>query len=413
MRLPSWGRTFWKTRGAALARRGVGVALVCALSGCIGAEARRNQELLEADLRSQERHIQEMKEDLDRKEGVIHNLDVEVERAQMAAVRGKPEGGESAPVVNVVKDIVLGRLTGGVRQNPKALFDDALQVILEPRDVDGDAIKAPGSVHIDLFEITPQGLKTPLSSWDISHRELRRLWNEPLIGGPSYRSTLPWKALPTTEKLRVVVRFTTLDGKLFEAEREFSIKLPDGIVTRPGLPVGIPGYCPPPARAAADPRGDETRRPHQADAPAPKIVEKSAPTPTSTGPAKTAAGIPVIQLPPREFPEGDVKPPPNETLPPPSAPTPSLEGGKAAGEVLPPPRTTPATKNPIQPGTTATPVPRSAAATVPATGPTTPLTSPPPQSWRGRPGGLVQVSYSDEPPVKLSRPVPAREVSDQ
>src|SRR5207247_6587159 len=115
-------------------------------------------------------------------------------------------------VPGVVKDIALGRLTGGFQQNPKIRFDDAMQIILEPRDSDGHAIKVPGSVHVDLFEITPQGLKAPLSSWDITQRELRRMWDQPLIGGPGYRIVLPFNAIPTTAKRRRVRPFTTVGG---------------------------------------------------------------------------------------------------------------------------------------------------------------------------------------------------------
>lgn len=400
MRLPLWGRIDWDYWVRALLSSGSVLGLCVSMSGCLGNQ-RQQQELLEAELRCQERHIQEMKEELDRKEGVLHAMDVEVERAQQAAVRGKPDPGDSAPVANVVKEIALGRLTGGVRQNPKAQFDDALQVILEPRDADGHAIKAPGSVHLDLFEITPQGLKTALSSWDITHRELRRLWDEPLLGGPAYRITLPWKALPSLEKLRVIARFTTLDGKLFEAERDFTIRLPAGVV-RPGLPIGMPGgYCPPPDRGSSAPRIDERLAAPKA-APSPLPAETT-PPPAASGDVPAANGIPMIQLPPRELSEknetskGDGVPP----LPAPPEP-PSFDKGAQATELLPPPRTSPETDNPVPPGTTAVPKRKSQTAT--------PLTAPPPQLWRDRQSNLVQVSYSDAPPIKLSKPVRAREM---
>src|SRR5438034_3631165 len=103
------------------------LASCCLLVGCLSSKARQSQELLEADLRSQERHIQELKEELDRKEGVIHGLDYEVERLQQSATGVKPPPGEPQ-VPGVVKDIALGRLTGGFQQNPKIRFDDAMQI---------------------------------------------------------------------------------------------------------------------------------------------------------------------------------------------------------------------------------------------------------------------------------------------
>ncbi|HMO34904.1 MAG TPA: hypothetical protein PKA06_02575, partial [Gemmatales bacterium] len=54
-------------------------------TGCSSlTEKREKQDILEAELRSQERHIQELKAELERKEGHIHGLDLELERIQQA-----------------------------------------------------------------------------------------------------------------------------------------------------------------------------------------------------------------------------------------------------------------------------------------------------------------------------------------
>jgi hypothetical protein len=364
------------------------------LLGCLSSKARQSQELLEADLRSQERHIQELKDELDRKEGVIHGLDYEVERLQQSAAGVKPPPGEPQ-VPGVIKDIALGRLTGGFQQNAKVRFDDAMQIILEPRDSDGSTIKAPGSVHVDLFEITPQGLKAPLSSWDITSRELRRMWDQPLIGGSGYRIVLPFKAIPTTEKLRVIVRFMTLDGKLFEAERDFSIKLPMGL-PRPGLPIGLPG-------------GYTAITPGRTAVPLVTSEPYLLPMPQRNEPlAQEVKGgvkeekkvhghpMPVIQFPASST-LGTEGPPP---LPAPPE-VPSLDQKKPekvpGAEELPAPHQSPETERPLVPGNnTANPQ------AVPSV---RPLTAPPPQSWRERQSDIVQAQYVEEPAIKLSRPI--------
>jgi hypothetical protein len=382
-------------------KRGAGRSLFWLLApgllllGCLSSKARQSQELLEADLRSQERHIQELKEELDRKEGVIHGLDYEVERMQQSAAGVKPAPGEPQ-ASGAIKDIALGRLTGGFQQNPKIRFDDAMQIILEPRDSDGSTIKAPGSVHVDLFEITPQGLKAPLSSWDITQRELRRMWDQPLIGGSGYRIVLPFRAIPTTEKLRVIVRFLTLDGKLFEAERDFSIKLPVGS-PRPGLPIGLPG-------------GYTAITPGRT--PVPLVISEPylLPTPQRNEPPVAQEGrgaakeekkaqspsMPVIELPTSNS-HGTQGPPP---LPAPPE-VPSLDQGKPlkvpGAEELPAPHQSPETDKPLVPGNnTANPQ------AVPSV---RPLTAPPPQSWRERQSDIVQAQYVEEATIKLSRPI--------
>ena len=217
MRLPPGTRAIG-TVAAHLAMWACCFCLLVAPSGCYSLTAKREQQdIVEADLRSQERHIQELKAEVERRDGTIHGMDLELERMQQTAAGKKLTGDAAMP--GVVKEIVLGSLTGGYRANPKSIYDDALQFLVSPRDADGHAIKVPGSLHIELFEVLPSGMKTPLSAWDISQRELRRSWDQPLFGGPAYRILIPFKALPANEKMRVVIRFTTLDGKPYEAMR--------------------------------------------------------------------------------------------------------------------------------------------------------------------------------------------------
>src|SRR5262249_26165792 len=100
----------------------------------------------------------------------------------------------------------------------------ALQVVLEPRDPDGHAIKAPGSLYVEVVQITPEGLKTPLCSWQIPPDQLRRSWKSGLFT-TGYYLVLPWKVWPSTPKLRVTARFTLADQRVFEADKDITIRL--------------------------------------------------------------------------------------------------------------------------------------------------------------------------------------------
>ncbi|MBV9124899.1 MAG: hypothetical protein JO112_16215 [Planctomycetes bacterium] len=97
-------------------------------------------------------------------------------------------------------------------------------MVLEPRDPDGQAIKAPGSVHVTALEKNPEGVKTPLDSWDMTPEQLRRTWRSGLFS-TGYFLILPWKHWPTSPKLRVEVQFTLADGRLFEADKDITIHL--------------------------------------------------------------------------------------------------------------------------------------------------------------------------------------------
>lgn len=198
---------------------------VCFLLAC-SLGCRANCDLVEAELRTKEGQLDELKQQLDRKDCEVESLETELEHLQRRAY--KPEPGADTTALTPaprLKRITLGRMTGGYDEKPDCIGDEALQVLLEPRDCDDQSVKAPGSLHIELYEVNSQGLKTPLSQWDLTTRELRRKWDAPLIGGPSYRVTLPWKSWPSTEKLRVVARFTTPDGFPYEADKDITIRL--------------------------------------------------------------------------------------------------------------------------------------------------------------------------------------------
>lgn len=401
------------------------------LCGCSSlTKARQEQDIVEAELRGQERHIQELKAELDRKEGTIHSLDLEVEKLQQAQAGRKPAGEPVPP--GVIKEITLGRLTGGYRNNPKSVYDDSLQFLIEPKDADGHALKVPGSMHIELFEITPAGLKVPLSAWDITQREVRRSWDQPLFGGPSYRILIPFKALPTSEKMRVIVRFTTLDGALFEAEKDFTIRLPlpgtGPMMPMKGTPGGYSVITPGhvingtvvgplnnsapvmmlPAPAGLEGTGRTTSESNQLPAPPvfkePEKKQEKKDEPAAS-PDKKPETVPLIPIEPRQAPATiptNVDPKSGEPPPlPPPPEIPQFDNKKKAAnyESLPAPSDVARTSNPIYPKD-----PSIMQASY--VEPVTTLTSPPPADWRDKmTGNLVQVQNSADAPIKLSRPV--------
>ncbi len=252
-----------------------------------------NTDLIEAELRTKERQLDDLKAQLNKCECEVNALDSELEQTHKRQFKTT---GRPAPVQMVLKQITLGRLTGGVDEDPDCPGDEALQVLLEPRDQDDQSVKAPGSLHVEAFEVTPEGVKTPLSTWEVPARELRRKWESPVFGGSAYRVFLPWKTVPGTERLRVVARFTTPDGRTFEADRDVTLRLPEPPRRKrrpkPDAPAApapdslTPHVCP-------EPEADE-------ELPPPRVVPV-APPPASPSP------VPKLDRKPVEQP---VKPPP-------------------------------------------------------------------------------------------------------
>jgi hypothetical protein len=216
--------------------------LALSLAGAAGCRSR--SDLVEAELRTKDRQLRETQGELMRAETMNEALENSL-RDQRAA--GLPVCRPGAGPLGLVKDIQLGRGTGGIDED-KVPGDEGIMVVVVPRDIDGSAIKAPGTLRVTALEIMPEGTKVPLSTWDISANQLRQTWRSGLLS-TGYHVTLPWQTLPRTEKLRIVAQFQPLEGGVFEAEKDVAIRLlleqqhrPS--VVYPAAPAG-PGLPPP------------------------------------------------------------------------------------------------------------------------------------------------------------------------
>jgi hypothetical protein len=96
-------------------------------------------------------------------------------------------------------------------------------VVVIPKDEDGNPVRVIGNLTIHAQEILPGGVKIPLSSWDIGAEELRRSWKSGLLGS-GFQLKMPWKKLPTQDRLRLAVQLNLPDGRVFETDRDISIR---------------------------------------------------------------------------------------------------------------------------------------------------------------------------------------------
>src|SRR6266851_4423438 len=128
--------------------------MMLAATGC------RRADLVEAELRTRERELRETREELDRSELYNHALQSEMGDLRKSEY-GRPGSGaartpltpERASQIYTLKEIVLGRQTGGY-DDDNIPGDEALQIVLEPRDPDGQAIKAPGHLRVTALQIS-------------------------------------------------------------------------------------------------------------------------------------------------------------------------------------------------------------------------------------------------------------------
>jgi hypothetical protein len=224
-------------------------SIALAAGGC------RRADLVEAELRTRERELRETRAELSNSEAYNQALQSEIRDVRKGTCSKLTP--ERASQIYTIREVVLGRQTGGY-DDDNIPGDEALQVVLEPRDPDGQAIKAPGHLRIAALEISQEGIKTPLSTWEIAPQELRRTWRNGLLS-TGYYVVLPWKNWPTSPRLRVVAQFILADGRVFEADKDVTIRLrPDLRGLMPGSwPPVVPPVMPPADAPIIDPPGPE------------------------------------------------------------------------------------------------------------------------------------------------------------
>ena len=261
----------------------LGAALAACSSGC------RSCDKVESQLRARESDVQHLKGELGRAE--FHNG---LLLRELQATRGLPgpfgvveRPSEPYPV----RSLQLGRGTRG-RPSETLGGDDALEVMVEPVDSDRHVIKAPGRLHLEVQEVSTEGIKTLLATYDIAPDQLRRNWQSGLFN-TGYKLTLAWKAWPGSEKLRITARFEMIDGRGFEADKDITVRVvPEKqrptftMPLTPGLPSPtlIPSVTP-----TTPPMGPAEVIP-MPDGPAPTL-----PLPTPEGPALTGGAVRLLR----------------------------------------------------------------------------------------------------------------------
>ncbi|HVJ81336.1 MAG TPA: hypothetical protein VNC50_09735, partial [Planctomycetia bacterium] len=206
--------------GSRRARRAWAIGLGAALAlGC-----RSSTEFVEAELRYQCRRAAELERQVEGKDAEIVTLKAAVSNLQQAtAAKPAPETTEEVYRKTALARIELAIMSGGKDMDGDGK-DDGVQAAISPMDFDGDVFKCPGSVKLALFENLNSGIRKPLGEWTFDADRTRDSWQSSLMGA-GYRLYAPWIEAPRVKKVRMVVTFTTLDGREFGAEKDFEVSL--------------------------------------------------------------------------------------------------------------------------------------------------------------------------------------------
>ncbi len=219
------------------------VLLSLLLCGCKNLGKPDNRyDLLEAELRTRERELQETRAERDHLRLLANTYERQGPTTFPAAPVYRPDSG--MPTLPL-QTITLGSGTGGVDEDRRP-GDESLQVVIVPKDDDGTAVKVPGRATVQAFEVSREGLKICIGQWNVTAEQLKKTWKSGFLSS-GYFVPLQWDKLPSTDRVRLVVRFSTLDGREYEADKDVTVRpLPTGGVM-PSIPSpGVPEELPPP-----------------------------------------------------------------------------------------------------------------------------------------------------------------------
>jgi hypothetical protein len=198
-------------------------------------------DLLEAELRTREREILELRSQNDHLKQLAELYQRQGYPGPYDVVPGPVVVPSPHPVVSppigmgTLSEVILGTGTGG-RDDDGIPGDESLQVVIVPKDDDGAAVKLAGRVSILAQEITREGLKVSIGKWEVTPEQLKKAWRGGLLGS-GYFVPLQWDRPPTTEKVRITIRFTTPDGRVYEADKDATVRPLPGLVPRAVMPI--------------------------------------------------------------------------------------------------------------------------------------------------------------------------------
>lgn len=252
------------------------MSVLVALAAC-GCGGRTQLDLLETRLRQQEDVIYRARSEL-----AAAQTDLELSRKETEALRAQlarrgqaaalPE--QTAARFRATALQINKLLTGGLNRDDHP-GDDALNVAVVPVDADGEPVKVPGTVSIELLDMAQPESRRRIGQWDFPLEQAAEQWQATLIGS-GYRFLLPWKTRPEHSELLVHARLTTTDGRQFDTTHSVRIT-PPGPGSQLAAQASARSALPPPPAPPVEPAPPDKRTPPAEPARMPPVAEGSPP----------------------------------------------------------------------------------------------------------------------------------------
>jgi hypothetical protein len=187
--------------------------------------------------------------------------------------------GDSRRVASIAIDRIL---TGGINSGDRT-GDQALLVVVEPRDRSGRTVDAPAEISVVALDpaiVDSHGKVARVGRWDFTAAETAALFRR-TDSSRAVHLAMAWPADPPKHgKLHLFVRYTTADGRRMEADSPIEVALAGQRQA---------GWAPAPPSDRGDRSPDrassaESWRPNET--PSPRVAEPPAEMATRTDPRK-------------------------------------------------------------------------------------------------------------------------------
>jgi len=145
-------------------------------------------------------------------------------KQQVQVLSGLPEN-VKLENLNRLENIKIGRHTGFFDKDDDGK-KEKLIVYLQPTDEQGDALKAAGTVEVQLWDLNKTNGQAMLGQWKVEPDELKKLWFETLVS-IYYRLTFDVASIVKSLDKPLIVKVTFTDyltGKVFNEQK--AIKAP-------------------------------------------------------------------------------------------------------------------------------------------------------------------------------------------
>ena len=202
--------------------------LMLILSG-LGCTRSNRASVLEGQLRKQEQYLAQLQQQLQDSQSELElaRRQAEIYRQQIASEGGNPLLPEQTNLLARAQKIQFQKLLTGGYDEDGIPGDELLSAVIMPIDAQGDLMKLPGVIQLEVIDPNLPEEQRQVSHWKFSEQESREVWLRGLLGA-GYFFKLPWQSPPTSDKLLLYAQLTSVDGRQFKTSQLIRVRPQSG-----------------------------------------------------------------------------------------------------------------------------------------------------------------------------------------